>query len=157
MISLGAIQFDGESVLRQLERDLIDDWFQDPRKFEDMFEQGTILSNIANNYEKNGRAYQASKRKVLNLPKSNFTLRCALETSITDRAIYHCLTSFLIPFFDPLIPWQVFSHRYNSDYKSEKYIFKRGVPAWRDFVGSVKAATTGNPVNRPGNRGGWLV
>lgn len=146
MLNLGSIQINEDVVIRQLERDLIDDWFQDPRKFDDMLDQGLVTSIIAKNFDQNHGVYKACDRSVLNVPKPNFTLRYGLETSITDRAFYHALTTYLIPFYDPLIPWNVFSHRYNADYKQEKYLFKRGVPAWSSFVGNVKAAINTWPV-----------
>ena len=65
----------------------------------------------------------------------------ALETGLCDRTLYHGLTSFLVPHFDRLIPWNVFSHRHDYLRGDSKYMFKRAIPAWKDFVGSVKSAT----------------
>lgn len=142
-IDLGAIQFDDEIVLRQLKSDLKDDWFPDPRMFDDMFDQKIIQELISNNFSQNHGTYKPNKRSVLNVPKSNFTLRYGLEVSVSDRAFYHGLVSFLVPFFDPLIPWNVFSHRYTK--KDNKYLFQRAVGAWSDFVGNIQATLTANP------------
>ena len=145
-LSLGPINCEEEILIRHIERDLMDDWFPDPRKYKDIFENKTIHFLIDKNIKQNAGVYQAADRFVLNVPKPNFTLRYGLETSISDRVLYHGLTSYLIPLYDPLLPWSVFSHRYNKDHKPEKYLFKRGVKAWVDFVGNVKAATESNDV-----------
>jgi len=63
-----------------------------------------------------------------------------METSVSDRAVYHGLRAYLVPFFDPLIPWNVFNHRYDPTAKAGRYLFKRGVPAWQDFIGVVRSS-----------------
>jgi hypothetical protein len=63
-----------------------------------------------------------------------------LETGIVDRALYHALTAYLVPFYDPLLSWTVFNHRYDQKKKANKHLFRPAIPAWRDFVGSVKVA-----------------
>jgi hypothetical protein len=109
-----------------------------------MFEQDLIAQLIENNIKANGGHYLPTRRMLLNVPKRSLTLRTALETSITDRAIYHALTSPLIPYFDPLIPWCVFNHRHGS--AGTQYTFGRAVPAWRNFIGVVRAALLDAPV-----------
>jgi len=142
-IDLGTIQFDDAFVLRQLKNDLRDDWFPDPRRYEDIFKQSLVQEAISRNFKSNHGRYQPTKRYVLNVPKANFTLRYGLESSISDRAMYHGLAAYLVPFYDGLIPWNVFNHRYGNH---AKYLFKRGVEAWRDFVGVVRAGLKDNPV-----------
>ena len=41
-IDLGPLQIDDDVVLRQLRLDLKDDWFRDPREYEDIFNSGQI-------------------------------------------------------------------------------------------------------------------
>ena len=45
-----------------------------------------------------------------------------------------------MPFFDKLLGPSVYSHRYNYDKLDERYLFRRGIPALGDFIGSVKSA-----------------
>jgi hypothetical protein len=106
------------------------------------FRSELLASSINNNFEANHGEYHASKSILFNIPKANFTLRYALETSIADRFLYHALASKLVPFFDELLGWQVFSHRFNRVRTSERYIFCNGVKAWKDFVDSVKSSMT---------------
>lgn len=145
-IDLGPIQFDDHIVLRQLQRDIKDDWFPDPRRYEDMFKHGLIQRLVLENFRQNHGTYRPAKRTVLNVPKTNFTLRYGMETSVSDRALYHALTSYLVPFYDRLIPWNVFNHRHNANEESKKYLFRRAVPAWQDFVGVVRVAIKTSPV-----------
>ena len=145
-IDLGTVQLDDVVVLRQLRRDLKDDWFPDPRGFEDIFSTKQLQKVISDNFAKNEGVYRPSKRTLLNIPKANFTLRYALETGIADRAVYHGLTASLVPFFDPLLPWNVFNHRAAASKDLERYLFRRSIPAWRDFVGVVENVTKGTAV-----------
>lgn len=141
-IELGEVVLDEKRLFRQLRNDLRDDWFPDPLGFSDMLSDGFVTGKVLANFEQNHGRYVPDKRILLNVPKSNFTLRYALETSLCDRALYHGLTAFLVPFYDRLIPWNAFSHRHDYVHHNSKYLFKRGVPSWRDFVGAAKSAIT---------------
>lgn len=136
-IELGAISLDTDVVIQQLRRDLTDDWFPDPLRYEDLLKQSHLEDIITTNLTENGGSYRPSTRELLNIPKPNFTLRYGLETSVADRAMYHALTAYLIPFYDTLIPWNVFSHRYTTNTES-KYLFRRAIPSWADFTGNVR-------------------
>ena len=74
-IDLGPLQFNDEIVLRQLRRDLRDDWFPDPREFEDIFRHDQIQGVLSQNFDGNEGVYRPIRRHLLNVPKSNFTLR----------------------------------------------------------------------------------
>ena len=86
MIELGQIKIDPVILERQLRHDLKDDWFPDSLKFKDYFGKGKIAKIAVKNFEDNHGEYIAMKRVVANIPKSDFTLRAALETGIVDRA-----------------------------------------------------------------------
>jgi hypothetical protein len=144
-IDLGAVQLDERMVIRQLQRDMRDDWFPDPLRFEDIFESEHITDRVADNFSRNDGVYRPSSRQLLNLPKPNFTLRYALETSVVDRAIYHGLTALLVPHLDGLIPWNVFSHRH-TDKNDSRYLFKPAIRAWQDFTGVTRQQLETCPV-----------
>jgi len=137
-IALGAIQFDENDALRHLRRDLSDDWFPDPRRFEDLLKDDFLAKTLEVNFRDNHGQFQAGKRHLLNIPKSNFTLRYALETSLSDRAVYNGLAAYLLPFFDSLIPWQVFSHRASPVDQIDRVLFRRPIQAWQNFLGVVR-------------------
>src|SRR5690348_300884 len=96
-IDLGSFVLSSDWLIKQLKNDLKDDWFPDPLRYADMFDEEFIARQIADNYSANHGQYVPSQRTVFNIPKANFTLRYALETSIADRALYHGLASFLVP------------------------------------------------------------
>jgi hypothetical protein len=148
-IKLGALEIDEQLVLKQLRQDLKDDFFPDPRKFDDVFNKPLVRQILSDNFETNHGVYRPGERYPLNVPKSNFTLRSALETSITDRVMYHALGAALVPLFDPLMPWQVFSHRYNDGAKAERYLFRPGVQSWVSFVEVVRSTLTPDPEQPP--------
>ncbi|NNU43368.1 RNA-directed DNA polymerase [Ramlibacter montanisoli] len=110
--------------------------------FSDMLTGDTLRRLVEANMEANGGEYVPGARTLFNIPKAGFTLRYALETGVTDRALYQGLASFLIPYYDKLIPWNSFSHRfdYESRRSSERYTFKNGIESWKHFVGSTRSA-----------------
>jgi hypothetical protein len=145
-VSIGRLTIDEAIVSKQLRNDFKDDWFPDPLGYDDYFDKGLISEIIKSNFDGNHGEYKPVKASLLNIPKSNFTLRYALETSVTDRAVYHALAAKLLPLYDPLISWKVFSHRKPKekpgadDVRSDpKYTFRNGVTAWSDFSGCVHA------------------
>jgi len=139
-LKLGTIQFDEELFKKQLRGDMKDDWFVDPVRFQDMMDGKLVDKLIAHNYDHNDGKYEALERDLFNIPKSNFTLRYALETGLPDRLLFHTLTAELVPLYDPLLGPTIYSHRYDHTAKTHKYLFKKGVGAWNDFIGSVKSA-----------------
>ncbi|MGO7544405.1 RNA-directed DNA polymerase [Rhizobium leguminosarum] len=150
-IQCGSLALDAEKIEKQLRQDFRDDWFPDPINYSDMFSGDVLEGYISSNIENNDGEYRPIKAQLLNIPKANFTLRYALETSLADRAIYHGLASELLPYFDHLISWQVFSHRLPTAERDKervgtKYMFRSGVRAWSDFLGCVEAKLSPNSV-----------
>ena len=137
-IEFGSFSFDETVLFRQFRNDLKDDWFPDPFNFKDMIEGQLVSEAITRNFELHHGQYQPTPGQIYNIPKPNYTLRYGIEFGIADRVFYHGTTSFLVPYFDPLIPWFVFSHRGAREQK-DRYLFRRGIPAWRDFIGSVRS------------------
>jgi hypothetical protein len=136
-VNFGPIKFDEKVIKRQLRRDLLDDWFPDPRRFEDMLDVAHVETILSENFERNDGSFKPETRTLFNIPKSNFTLRYGLEISLAERALYQALAARLISYYDPLIPWNVFSHRATQD-PNGRYLFKRAIPAWQDFTGVVR-------------------
>jgi Reverse transcriptase (RNA-dependent DNA polymerase) len=151
VVTCGNFELDNDLVSKQLRQDFRDDWFPDPLGYRDVFEGDLIESVVSQNFAENHGTYIPQKAQILNIPKSNFTLRYALETSVADRAVYQSLASELIQHYDPLISWRVFSHRLpstNVDTAAEnrvgsKYMFRNGITAWSDFLGCVEAKMEG--------------
>jgi hypothetical protein len=144
-VTLGAIEFNERVIKQQLRHDLLDDWFPDPRRFEDMLSGDHIESILAENFRKNDGVIRPEPRTLLNIPKSNFTLRYGLEISLAERALYQAIASRLVPFYDSLIPWNVFSHRASED-PAGRYLLRRAVRSWQDFIGVVRDALVGQQV-----------
>ena len=144
-VSVGLIEFDEQLVTRQLKRDLSDDWFPDPLRFDDMFDGNHIKSILEDNVRRNHGIFRPSRRTLLNVPKPNYSLRYGLETSLSERALYHALVSRLVPYYDALIPWNVFSHRAAFP-NNNRYLFRRAIPSWQDFVGVVRNNLSDSPV-----------
>ncbi len=139
-IDLGAISFDETILLRQLRQDMRDDWFPDPLGYEDLLRAGDPRTRIERNFNENHGQYVPAARDIFNIPKPNFTVRYGLETSISDRIVYHALSSSISVHIDPLIPPVIYSHRRDPYRRDERYLFRRSIAAWQDFVGSVRAA-----------------
>jgi hypothetical protein len=147
VVSLGDISFDEDAVVRKLKNDFRDDWFPDPIGFADFIGEGLLSKIINENFLDNHGEYVPAPAMLLNVPKANFTLRYALETSMTDRAVYHALASYLLPIYDDIFSWRVFSHRTNANTGEDdgnrnatRYTFRNGISAWNDFLGCVQSA-----------------
>lgn len=144
-VLLGPIEFDEKIIKRQLRRDLLDDWFPDPRRFEDMLDIDHVEAVLVENFQRNEGMFKPEKRTLFNIPKSNFTLRYGLEISLAERALFQALAARLVPLYDPLIPWNVFSHR-AAENADGRYLFRRAIPAWQDFTGVVRDGLSGAQV-----------
>lgn len=66
---------------------------------------------------------------------------------MSDRTVYHALASYLLPVYDDILSWRVFSHRTSNSAASDddardskRYTFRNGISAWNDFLGCVKFA-----------------
>jgi hypothetical protein len=143
-IDLGILQIPEGMLYRHLRSDLRDDWFPDPLGYADMIDHGVVREVISKNFEAHHGEYVPSLREIYNIPKDGFTLRYALETGLSDRALYHGLTAFIVPYVDPLIPWYVFSHRYdrNRERSRDRSLFRSGIPSWRDFTHAVQSTVS---------------
>ncbi len=139
-IELGDVVFEADQLARQLRTDQQDDWFPDPLSFNDMVSGDSLATKFADNLSKHQGRYAPTNRNLFNVPKANLTLRYALETGLTDRALYHGLTLFLMRFYDPLIPWNVFNHRVELKDTKNGSPFKPAIPSWKDFIGSARSA-----------------
>ena len=103
-----------------------------------MLDSGLVVDSIATNFADHHGEYRPLERSVENIPKSNFTIRYGLESGLPDRVLYHSLVAELAPYFDPMIPWFVFSHRCDPHRSDGRYLFRRSIPSWQDFVGTVR-------------------
>jgi hypothetical protein len=141
-VAIGQVALDMRLVGKQLRNDLKDDWFPDPLSYGDMLEGDVLTQLIRANLAANDGRYSPSHRNVFNIPKTGFTLRYALETSLQDRALYHGIGSTLLPLYDKLIPWNSFSHRfdYEKTRSSNRYTFKNGIESWKNFIGATRSA-----------------
>lgn len=154
LIRLGPIELDERHLIKHIKDDLVDDWFPDPLLYRDMTKRGVLSECLMSNFEANHGAYKASERDEYNVPKPNFTLRYALETTFPDRALYQGLAEFLKPFFDlplsrSIIPWNVFNNRVTPAVPGRKKALGGGVEAWKNFHGVARSAlvekSRGNP------------
>ncbi|WP_082654613.1 RNA-directed DNA polymerase, partial [Janthinobacterium sp. Ant5-2-1] len=125
-----------DDVLAQLNQDMRDDWFFDTIQYKDLFagkhDLKTLISDLL--LEGNGR-YSASSRQICDIPKKGLGIRYSLETDFYDRFIYQAICSFLIKHYDPLLSHRVLGHRYNSESKDKRYLFKNRIDLWTTFEG----------------------
>ncbi len=133
--------FDLRTLTKHFRQDITDDWFPDPLGYDDLLADATTRELLEQNHARNHGQYKAFDRSLFDVPKANFTLRCALETGYCDRVLYQGLGSYLAPFFDQCVPWNSFSHRLDK-HSRRRYLIRRGVESWKDFTGAVRSAMT---------------
>ena len=71
----GFLKYNHKDIWRYLQKDIDDDWFQDPIRYKDFDILGQDAEFFEKNIRKNFGRYQAQGREIFHLPKGNFTLR----------------------------------------------------------------------------------
>jgi len=138
-VDLRWIQFDPDQAVRELRQDFKDDWFPDTLAYRDLLDGQVLSECIRANLAGNDGFFLATRACEQNIPKRRFTLRYALETPYVDRAYFHLLAAQLVPFYDPLLPPNALSHRWNQDQKrGRRYIFKHPIRQWQKFQRYVR-------------------
>lgn len=139
----GGCSFDLPLCIKLLKQDLKDDWFPDPIRYEECLKPDIIHAYLEENISSNHGSYKPESAEIFNVPKKGFLLRYALETNIYDRLIYVALINELLPYYDPLLSKNSFSHRRRDDSRSNnKYIFKNGIEQFKSFEGLIKEASS---------------
>lgn len=134
-----------KAVIAHLSQDMRDDWFPDPLRFIDLIEKTDYIYSVINTLlEENNGIYNASSCNICDVPKKGLGIRYALETDFYDRLVYQAISSYLIPYFDPLLSHRVLGHRYNKYRKDEKYIFKPRIDLWKTYEGVTFTAFKNN-------------
>lgn len=147
IIELGLFSPDIGEVVRQLRRDLKDDWYPDSLGYEDILKPELFGEFLTKSFEDNHGLFVPEGRTELNIPKKGFVLRYSLEMCLPDRFYYQALVGHLIPYYDPLIPNQVLNHRYAlTGRRARKYLFKHPVEQWQLFKGYVAQEALVKPV-----------
>jgi len=119
-----------------MKQDMRDDWFSDSLKYEDLYSApNDLIETIKLNLELGHGQYNGSEKKIYDVPKIAHGLRYSLETDFYDRFLFQSITSYLIPFYDPLLSNRVLSHRFNKYRNKEKYLFKNRIDLWQTFEG----------------------
>lgn len=120
-------------VLKHLHQDMRDDWFYDAVRYQDLLtNEKSIIKIMSENLEINNGEYHAGHKSIYDVPKRTLGLRYTLELDFYDRFLYQSICTYLIQFFDPLLSYRVFSHRYNK-YGDKKNIFKHKIELWNTF------------------------
>jgi hypothetical protein len=142
--TIGLLRIDVPRLCRHLKSDFDDDWFPDPLNYEDLLAPDALAAALnQRNTESRGRI-SASPRQVRNVPKKNGAVRYSLETTLTDRAVYHALVDFVAPELDDQLELSVFSHRLErGDRLSGRRLFKGPIEMWRSFELYVGDPTDG--------------
>jgi hypothetical protein len=139
----GHLKYQPNLIWTYLQKDIEDDWFQDPIRYKDFGVLCKAYEFFENNIRSNFGRYQAKEREIFHLPKGNFTLRYSLETSFYDRYMYLLLVLPLMRMFDPLIDNRVYNHRYCDD---DKFLFLNPINQWEKFEGIVRSDAHNNYV-----------
>ncbi len=125
-----------ERAIKHLKDDLKDDWYPDPLRWEDILHKDFLKAQLFQHGGRRRVNHRAEKRTLLDLPKSNGTLRYSLEQSLVDRFVYQLITSELGIQLDAIISNHVLSHRVCPQSNKGRYrnkFFKQGTSQWVDF------------------------
>jgi len=147
IVELGPFSPDVTEVVRQLKRDIKDDFHPDSLGYEDILTSNTAAELLSESIERNHGLFVPEGRTELNIPKPGFVLRYSLDMSLLDRLYYQALVGHLVPYYDPLLPNQVLSHRYaGSDHRSGRYLYKHPIEQWKLFQRYTALEARSKPV-----------
>lgn len=111
-------------AVRRVKRDMRDDWFSDPLRYDDMLSIVKVKDWFSG--EDSIRPTES-----LNIPKAGFVIRSAREIFVYERVLYQALIDHLIEEYDSLFRTSVYSHRLRSG--QEDFIFQNTIDAWKAF------------------------
>ncbi|MGJ8657662.1 MAG: RNA-directed DNA polymerase [Akkermansiaceae bacterium] len=111
-------------ALKRVKKDMRDDWFADPRGFNDML----VLENI-NDWLDTNPIVQRTEH--FNIPKPAFVVRSAHEIFIYERILYQALIDRFSNDYDDLLSPHVYSHRIRPGENS--YMFLDTIEGWKNF------------------------
>lgn len=118
-------------LVRQLKRDIKDDWYPDPFNYQDMLTENAVSTALAEALARGDGQFSPEPCTPLDIPKKNFILRYSLETGLVDRAYYHALASALFHHYDNLIPPNVLSYRRARRGRQGRYLFLNPIEQWK--------------------------
>lgn len=138
-ININGIEINLWRAIKRLKQDLRDDWFQDPLDFKFWLSKEFIFKRIKkylNNSERNYKPSIPAKHYVI--PKSGFSTRPSIETSLIDRVMYQAYIDKLSENLDFILNNKIYSFRYNSGKNNNKYIFHYSIEQWMKYVYQTK-------------------
>lgn len=136
-----AFPIDVRAVLAHMKQDMRDDWFPDPIEHRDLYSNiGDLKRVILSELVEGNGLYEGNYRHLCDIPKKGLGIRYSLETDFYDRFVYQAISSFLIPYFDPLLSPRALGHRYNARREKEKYLYKPRIELWQTFEGVTYTA-----------------
>lgn len=97
IVELGHFAPDVTEVVRQLKRDLKDDFHPDSLGYEDVLTPDIAAELLRDSFERNHGLFVPEGRTELNIPKPGFVLRYSLDMSLLDRLYYQALVGYLVP------------------------------------------------------------
>lgn len=138
-LRIGLLDFDTRSIVRELGRDIRDDWFKDPLEHRDSLSPERLEMLVTEAISVAAGHPAPSQRELRVVPKTRGAVRYSLETPFVDRAIYHALATRLTRVLDSRLAPSVFSHRLDpSDRAGRSRLLKEPIQMWqayRHFIG----------------------
>ncbi len=146
MIDLTALELDWKLALKRYKNDIHDDFWPDPLGCADLF---ASMDDTVLRLEKAADSFIPLPAVDLYIPKSNYTLRHAVQMRPIDRIVYQALVDKLAPLVDAKLSPSSYGYRLRSP--DSPWMFLRQFPAqWNKFNGDVRDLLVKEPAS-------WLV
>lgn len=138
-VSINGIELNIWRAIKRLKQDLRDDWFQDPLDFKFWLSKEFIYKRIKK-YNNSKIIYKPnSSAKHYVIPKSGYSTRPSIETSLIDRVMYQAYIDCLCEHLDSVLDNKVYSFRYNSGKNNDKYIYHYSIEQWMKYIYQTKS------------------
>ena len=125
-MSVNGTRLNLDTALKNLRRDMIDDWFFDPLQYVDLCNQDFVLDYFSSQDVR--EHYKFQEMEVLYIPKESLVQRKAMVGNFVDRLLYIAIVEKLAPLMEEYISSRVYAARLNRS--EDNSLIANGVNQW---------------------------
>ena len=131
-MSIAVSQNEIDIAVRRIQQDMSDDWHPDLLAGRGIADDRNLRKHILGLLNTEGFL----KAEAFDIPKSGFTLRYGLETSLHERILYQAICDSLIQSHDALIDPGILSYRRNT--RDSDWMFMPPAREWVRWVATIR-------------------
>ena len=131
-MSIRLRQSEIDVAVNRIRQDMFDDWHPDLLSGQGIADDPNLRKHILGLVSSQG----FMKAEAFDIPKSGFTLRYGLETSLHERIVYQTICDSLIQSHDQLLDSGILSYRHNT--RDSNWMFMPPALEWVRWVATIR-------------------